>query len=94
MQILLQCNKVSLRKNVTPNVIKLPAQKTNVLQQLDDLCFKSLKDYWGKMLFQQINSSCSKLSKCEFLTIISSIDDAGINLFPKVILLMDLIDPE
>lgn len=50
-------------------------------------------DYWGKKLFQGINLSHSKLSKCEFLIITSS-KDVEINLLPKVMLLMDLINIE
>ena len=62
--------KLSQEKNVT--IIKLPAHTTDLLQPLDVSCFKSLKDYWGKMLFERYNSSRSRLTKSEFLTIISS----------------------
>ena len=64
--------KLAKEKNVT--IIKFPAHTTDVLQPLDVSCFKSLKDYWGKMLFQRVKLRRSKLSKVEFLTIISSED--------------------
>ena len=62
--------KLAQEKNVT--IIKLPAYTTDLLQLLDVSCFKSLKDYWDKMLFERYNSSRSRLTKSEFLTIISS----------------------
>ena len=62
--------KLAQEKNVT--IIKLPAYTTDLLQPLNVYCFKSLKDYWGKMLFERYNSSRSRLTKAEFLTIISS----------------------
>ena len=64
--------KLAQEKNVT--IIKLPAYTTDVLQPLDVLCFKSLKVYWGKTLFHRVKLRRSKLSKSEFLTIISSKD--------------------
>ena len=64
--------KLAQEKNVA--IIKLPAHTTDVLQLLDVSCFKSLKDYWGKILFQRIKPHRLKLSKSEFLTIISRKD--------------------
>ena len=62
--------KLAQEKNIT--IIKLPAYPTDLLQPLDVSYFKSLKDYWSKMLFERYNSSRSRITKSEFLTIISS----------------------
>ena len=60
------------QKSVT--IIKLPPHTTDLLQPLDVVVFKSLKDHSGDALFQRNNTSRLKLSKAEFGTILSSED--------------------
>ena len=62
--------KLARAKNVT--IIKLPPHTTDLLQLLDVAVFKSLKDHWGEVLFQRLNLTRARLSKAEFLKIISS----------------------
>ena len=43
---------IKLAQEKDGTIIKLPAHTTDVLQPLNVSCFKSLKDYWSKILFQ------------------------------------------
>ena len=53
-------------QNVT--IIKLPPHTTDLLLPLDVSVFKSLKGYWGDILFQRLRVTRSRLSKAEFAT--------------------------
>ena len=50
-------------------IIKLPPHTTDLLQPLDLSGFKSLKDYWGDILFRRLKTKrTTRLSKAEFAT--------------------------
>ena len=53
-------------QNVT--IIKLPPHTTDLLQPLDVSVFRSLKGYWGDILFKRLRATRSRLTKAEFVT--------------------------
>ena len=65
---------IDLARQKSVTIIKLPPHTTDLLQPLDVVVFKSLKDHSGDALFQRNNTSPLKLSKAEFGTILSSED--------------------
>ena len=65
---------LELARQQKVTIIKLPPHTTDLLQPLDVAVFKSLKDHWGDILFQQFSMSRNKLTKSEFATVLSSED--------------------
>ena len=52
--------QLARKQNIT--LLKLPAHTTDLLQPLDVSVCKSLKEHWGKILFQRVNLKRSRLS--------------------------------
>ena len=53
-------------------ILKLPPHTTDLLQPLDVSVFKSLKEKWGKVLFQRLCKTRSTLSRSEFSNTLST----------------------
>lgn len=69
---------INFAKEENITVIKLPPHTTDVLQQLDKCCFRSLKYEWDLILVDWFRINCRTLQKSEFVNILCEVWQNGL----------------